>query len=114
MRELAQRSAKAAKEIKELIRNSASEVSAGVKLVSDTGLALRTISQLIVEINDHIVAISTAAKEQSTGLSEVNGAVNSMDQSTQQNAAMVEESSAAAGTLASETAKLHAMIGHSR
>ncbi|MEA3535957.1 methyl-accepting chemotaxis protein [Rhizobium sp. CC-YZS058] len=111
VRELAQRSAKAAKEIKELIRNSASEVSAGVKLVSDTGLALKTISQLIVEINDHIVAISTAAKEQSTGLSEVNGAVNSMDQSTQQNAAMVEESSAAAGTLASETAKLHAMIG---
>ncbi|WP_165223712.1 methyl-accepting chemotaxis protein [Affinirhizobium pseudoryzae] len=111
VRELAQRSAKAAKEIKDLIHHSVSEVAGGVKLVRDTGNALRNISQLIVEINDHIVAISTAAKEQSTGLSEVNGAVNSMDQSTQQNAAMVEESSAAASTLASETAKLREMIG---
>ncbi len=111
VRELAQRSAKAAKEIKDLIHNSAAEVAGGVKLVRDTGTALRDISQLIVEINEHIVAISTAAKEQSTGLSEVNGAVNSMDQSTQQNAAMVEESSAAANTLASETSKLRDMIG---
>ncbi|MBD8687370.1 MULTISPECIES: methyl-accepting chemotaxis protein [unclassified Rhizobium] len=111
VRELAQRSAKAAKEIKELIQNSASEVSTGVKLVSDTGGALRTISKQIVEINDHVVTISTAAREQSTGLLEVNGAVNSMDQTTQQNAAMVEESSAAASTLASEATKLQSMIG---
>ncbi|KQW32296.1 chemotaxis protein [Rhizobium sp. Root274] len=111
VRELAQRSAKAAKEIKDLIQNSAAEVSSGVKLVSDTGGALRTISKLIVDINDHVVAISTAAREQSTGLSEVNGAVNGMDQTTQQNAAMVEESSAAAATLASEAMKLRGMIG---
>ncbi len=111
VRELAQRSAKAAKEIKDLIQNSAAEVSSGVKLVSDTGGALRTISKLIVDINDHVVAISTAAREQSTGLSEVNGAVNGMDQTTQQNAAMVEESSAAAATLASEATKLRGMIG---
>jgi PAS domain S-box-containing protein len=111
VRELAQRSAKAAKEIKDLIQNSATEVASGVRLVSDTGGALKSISQLIVEINEHIVAISTASREQSTGLTEVNGAVNSMDQSTQQNAAMVEESSAAASTLASETAKLKEMIG---
>jgi methyl-accepting chemotaxis protein len=111
VRELAQRSAKAAKEIKDLIQNSATEVASGVRLVSDTGGALKSISQLIVEINEHIVAISTASREQSTGLTEVNGAVNSMDQSTQQNAAMVEESSAAASTLASETTKLKEMIG---
>nr|MDH4439337.1 methyl-accepting chemotaxis protein [Rhizobium sp.] len=111
VRELAQRSAKAAKEIKDLIQNSAAEVSTGVKLVSETGGALRTISKLIVDINDHVVAISTAAREQSTGLSEVNGAVNGMDQTTQQNAAMVEESSAAAATLASEATKLRGMIG---
>ena len=111
VRELAQRSAKAAKEIKELIQNSASEVSTGVKLESDTGGALRNISKQIVEINDHVVTISTAAREQSTGLLEVNGAVNSMDQTTQQNAAMVEESSAAASTLASEATKLASMIG---
>ncbi len=110
VRELAQRSAKAAKEIKDLIQNSAAEVSNGVKLVSDTGGALRTISSLIVDINDHVVAISTAAREQSTGLSEVNGAVNGMDQTTQQNAAMVEQSSAAAATLASEATKLRGMI----
>ena len=111
VRELAQRSAKAAKEIKDLIQNSAAEVSSGVKLVSDTGGALRTISKLIVDINDHVVAISTAAREQSTGLLEVNGAVNGMDQTTQQNAAMVEESSAAAATLSSEATKLRGMIG---
>jgi methyl-accepting chemotaxis protein len=111
VRELAQRSAKAAKEIKDLIQNSASEVSTGVKLVSETGGALKSISQLIVEINDHVVAISTAAREQSSGLVEVNSAVNGMDQTTQQNAAMVEESSAAASTLSSETQKLRGMIG---
>ncbi len=111
VRELAQRSAKAAKEIKDLIQNSATEVASGVKLVSDTGGALKSISQLIVEINDHIVAISTAAREQSSGLIEVNSAVNGMDQMTQQNAAMVEESSAAASTLANEADKLRGMIG---
>ncbi len=110
VRELAQRSAKAAKEIKDLIHNSATEVSTGVKLVSDTGDALKNISQLIVDINDHIVAISTAAKEQSTGLLEVNSSVNGMDQTTQQNAAMVEESSAAAATLSTETQKLAGMM----
>ncbi|WP_367187305.1 methyl-accepting chemotaxis protein [Rhizobium oryzicola] len=110
VRELAQRSAKAAKEIKDLIHNSTSEVASGVKLVSDTGGALRSISQLIVDINDHIVAISTASREQSTGLTEVNSAVNTMDQTTQQNAAMVEQSSAAAATLASESDKLKAMM----
>jgi methyl-accepting chemotaxis protein len=111
VRELAQRSAKAAKEIKDLIQNSATEVASGVKLVSDTGGALKSISQLIVDINDHIVAISTAAREQSSGLVEVNSAVTGMDQMTQQNAAMVEESSAAASTLATEADKLRGMIG---
>ncbi|MCF1466569.1 PAS domain S-box protein [Agrobacterium vitis] len=111
VRELAQRSAKAAKEIKDLIQNSTTEVASGVKLVSDTGMALTDISALIVQVNDHIVAISTAAREQATGLGEVNSAVNSMDQTTQQNAAMVEESSAAASTLANESNKLVEMIG---
>ncbi|AOG11025.1 sensory box protein [Agrobacterium sp. RAC06] len=111
VRELAQRSAKAAKEIKDLIQNSASEVASGVKLISDTGGALKSISQPIVEINDHVVAISTAAREQSSGLVEVNSAVNGMDQMTQQNAAMVEENSAAASTLSTETDKLRGMIG---
>ncbi|TAU79289.1 methyl-accepting chemotaxis protein [Rhizobium leguminosarum] len=110
VRELAQRSAQAAKEIKELIRNSSEEVSTGVKLVSETGEALRTIQQNIVAVNDHMEAITSSAKEQATGLSEVNSAVNQMDQVTQQNAAMVEETNAASATLAQETARLRELI----
>ena len=110
VRELAQRSAQAAKEIKGLIRNSSEEVSTGVKLVSETGEALRTIQQNIVAVNDHMGAITSSAKEQATGLSEVNSAVNQMDQVTQQNAAMVEQTNAASATLADETARLRQLI----
>ncbi|WP_244616148.1 methyl-accepting chemotaxis protein [Rhizobium sp. RU20A] len=111
VRELAQRSAKAAKEIKDLIRNSTDEVSSGVKLVSETGQALKTISDFIYQIHAHMEAISTASKEQSIGLAEVNGSVNSLDQTTQQNAGMVERSSAAASSLAAEGQKLRLMMG---
>ncbi|TCM50791.1 methyl-accepting chemotaxis protein [Rhizobium sp. PP-F2F-G48] len=111
VRELAQRSAKAAKEIKELIRNSSIEVQNGVKLVSETGTALRTIEGYIVTVNQHMDAIATSAREQSVGLGEVNTAVNQMDQVTQQNAAMVEETSAAGATLANESGKLRQLIG---
>jgi methyl-accepting chemotaxis protein len=110
VRELAQRSAQAAKEIKGLIRNSSEEVSTGVRLVSETGEALRTIQQNIVAVNDHMEAITSSAKEQATGLSEVNSAVNQMDQVTQRNAAMVEETNAASATLAQETARLRDLI----
>ncbi len=111
VRELAQRSAKAAKEIKDLIRNSSVEVEGGVKLVRDTGEALKTIEDYVVAINHHMDAIATSAKEQSVGLSEVNIAVNQMDQVTQQNAAMVEQTSAAGATLAQESARLRDIIG---
>lgn len=110
VRELAQRSAQAAKEIKDLIRNSSEEVKNGVKLVSETGEALRTIQDNIVAVNDHMQAIASSAREQATGLSEVNSAVNQMDQVTQQNAAMVEESNAASATLANETQRLRQFI----
>ena len=111
VRELAQRSATAAKEIKDLIRNSSAEVGNGVKLVSDTGEALKTIESYIVTINQHMDAIATSAREQSVGLSEVNTAVNQMDQVTQQNAAMVEEANAAGATLANEAGRLRGLIG---
>ncbi|CCF18492.1 Chemoreceptor mcpA [Pseudorhizobium banfieldiae] len=111
VRELAQRSATAAKEIKDLIRNSSAEVGNGVKLVSDTGEALKTIESYIVTINQHMDAIATSAREQSVGLSEVNTAVNQMDQVTQQNAAMVEEANAAGATLANEASRLRGLIG---
>ncbi|MBB4066165.1 methyl-accepting chemotaxis protein [Gellertiella hungarica] len=114
VRELAQRSAKAAKEIKDLIHSSASEVSRGVQLVSETGGALKAINELIFVINDHMKAISVSSHEQSSGLQSINQAVNTMDQGTQQNAAMVEESSAASGTLAVECNKLLGMIAQFR
>jgi methyl-accepting chemotaxis protein len=110
VRELAQRSAQAAKEIKGLIQHSTTEVENGVKLVRDTGEALNVIGGFIGQINSHMNAIAVSAKEQSTGLAEVNTAVNSMDQSTQQNAAMVEQSTAAASSLALEAAKLRDLV----
>jgi len=112
VRELAQRSAEAAKQIKDLIRNSSVEVQGGVQLVRDTGDALKTIENLIVSINQHMDAIATSSREQSTGLSEVNSAVNQMDQVTQQNAAMVEETNAASATLASEAVRLRDLIAN--
>ncbi|WP_272938871.1 MULTISPECIES: methyl-accepting chemotaxis protein [Sinorhizobium] len=110
VRELAQRSAQAAKEIKGLIQNSTTEVESGVRLVRDTGEALNVIGGFIGQINSHMNAIAVSAKEQSTGLAEINTAVNSMDQSTQQNAAMVEQSTAAASSLALEAAKLRDLV----
>jgi methyl-accepting chemotaxis protein len=110
VRELAQRSAKAAKEIKDLIRNSNGDVQNGVQLVSETGDALKKIESFIVTMNQHMDAIATSAREQSIGLSEVNTAVNQMDQVTQQNAAMVEEANAAGATLATESAKLKDLV----
>ncbi|SES38893.1 methyl-accepting chemotaxis protein [Rhizobium sp. NFR03] len=111
VRELAQRSAKAAKEIKDLIRNSSGEVQSGVHLVQQTGEALRTIEAYIVTINQHMDSIATSSREQSIGLGEVNTAVNQMDQVTQQNAAMVEEANAAGATLAMEAARLKELVG---
>ncbi|NWJ27632.1 HAMP domain-containing methyl-accepting chemotaxis protein [Rhizobium sp. RM] len=110
VRELAQRSAQAAKEIKDLIRNSADEVASGVELVQATGEALAVIQQQVVTINHQLDAIATSAREQSVGLSEVNTAINQMDQVTQQNAAMVEESTAASAGLAGEVDRLRARM----
>jgi methyl-accepting chemotaxis protein len=102
VRELAQRSASAAKDIKDLITKSGEEVASGVQLVNETGDALGTISEQVAAINDHIASIATAAREQTTGLGEINSAVNQMDQVTQQNAAMVEEATAVMHKLAAE------------
>jgi methyl-accepting chemotaxis protein len=111
VRELAQRSAQAAKEIKELIRNSAGEVEGGVRLVTETGEALKVIGQHVNDINAQLDAIATSAREQSVGLVEVNSAVNQMDQTTQQNAAMVEQSTAASASLATEADRLRELVG---
>ncbi|ASY69180.1 methyl-accepting chemotaxis protein [Sinorhizobium fredii] len=110
VRELAQRSAGAAKEIKGLIGTSVKEVGAGVELVRSTGDALMEIEALVNEVNEQVASIATAAREQATGLQEVNTAVNSMDQMTQQNAAMVEETTAASQVLAQESRELKSLL----
>ncbi|WP_337183648.1 globin-coupled sensor protein [Shinella sp.] len=99
VRELAQKSAEAAKEIKALIDKSFEDVQRGVSLVNRTGEALHHIGEQVVHINAHIDAIASSAREQSAGISEINTAVGSMDQMTQQNAAMVEETNAATHNL---------------
>ncbi len=114
VRELAQRSANAAKEIKALINTSGTHVQTGVSLVGETGKALDAIVHEVQEINQHVHAIAEAAREQSTGLQEINTAVNTMDQSTQQNAAMVEESTAASHGLATEATALNNLLGQFR
>jgi methyl-accepting chemotaxis protein len=110
VRALAQRSAEAAKEIKALISASSTQVAAGVSLVGETGKALQRIVSQIAEINGVMIDIAASAQEQATGLNEVNAAVNQMDQVTQQNAAMVEESTAAGFALASEAEELSRMM----
>ncbi|MBX5016571.1 methyl-accepting chemotaxis protein [Rhizobium lentis] len=114
VRELAQRSAKAAKEIKDLINNSGTHVQTGVTLVGETGKALDVIVTEVQEINQHVHAIAEASREQSIGLQEINTAVNTMDQGTQQNAAMVEQSTAASHNLATEAAALNSLLGQFR
>ena len=110
VRALAQRSAEAAKEIKNLISTSAGQVESGVRLVGETGASLEKIVIEVNEINDHVAAIVTAAREQSSSLAEVNTAVNTIDQGTQQNAAMAEQSTAASHGLARETSSLNTLI----
>jgi methyl-accepting chemotaxis protein len=111
VRELAQRSAKAAKEIGGLISNSADEVSTGSRYVEETGNALMEISRQIVEISGHVELIATSSREQSVSLSEVNSTVNQMDQMTQRNAAMVEETNAATRQLSEEADLLMELVG---
>lgn len=110
VRELAQRSASAAKDIKALITTSGEQVKSGVALVDETGRALEEILTQVHEVHTNVAAIVEASREQSTGLREINTAVNSMDQATQQNAAMVEESTAASHAMAREADALHALI----
>ncbi len=114
VRELAQRSANAAKEIKTLITTSASEVEGGVSLVRSTGDALLEIEHLVARVSDHVESIATAAKEQATALTEINSSVNNMDQMTQKNAAMVEQTTAASTSLADESRQLQHMLQNFR
>ncbi len=110
VRELAQRSADAAHEIKALINQSTQEVNSGSLLVQEAGQVLSSISQQIVTVSKHVETIATATNDQASALQEVNSSVNQMDQMTQQNAAMAEESSAASQMLADEVEALLGLL----
>ncbi|TPP10326.1 methyl-accepting chemotaxis protein [Rhizobium glycinendophyticum] len=110
VRELAQRSASAAKDIKGLIAKSAEAVRQGVTLVDKTGNALESIVEQVQEIDANVEAISVAAREQATGIGEINASINMLDKVTQQSAATVEEASAAATSLAQGAETLYGLI----
>ena len=110
VRALAQRSSEAAKDIKELINSSSTDVETGVELVAKTAAALERIVTRVAEINSLVGTVAAAAEEEARGVAEVNTAVTQMDQITQQNAAMVEESTAASHALAEEASGLAAMV----
>jgi methyl-accepting chemotaxis protein len=110
VRALAQRSSEAAKEIKGLISASSQHVETGVDRVGEAGKALELIVQRVSDISGLVSEIAASAQEQATALAEVNTAINQMDQVTQQNAAMVEESTAASHSLMQEASELNALV----
>jgi methyl-accepting chemotaxis protein len=110
VRTLAQRSASAAKEIKALIETSAAHVSTGSTLVHDAGETMNDVVRSVKRVTDIMSEIATASTEQSTGIEQVNTAVAQMDQVTQQNAALVEQATAAAQAMADQAASLKAAV----
>ena len=106
VRSLAQRSAQAAKEIKTLINASSEKVDSGSKLVQDAGNSMTEIMTSVNRVSDIIGEISAASTEQSTGIGQVNQSITELDQMTQQNAALVEESAAAAESLKDQAGRL--------
>ena len=110
VRELAQRSAAAAKEIKDQIARSSSQVDHGVRLVGEAGEALKRISDQIKAANEIVAKIAHSASEQDTTLRSISSSMNQLDAATQQNAAMAEETTASAETLAADTDELLNLI----
>jgi methyl-accepting chemotaxis protein len=102
VRNLAQRSAAAAKEIKELIRDSVSKVEDGTVLVNESGSTLKEIVASVQRVTDMIADITVASEEQSSGIDQVNKAITQMDEMTQQNAALVEQASASGESMAEQ------------
>lgn len=111
VRTLAQRSADAAKEIKDLIMVSSSHVGDGVKMVGETGRVLRRIAGEVADINTVVTGIADSAQEQAVGLKEVSQAMNSLDEMTQQNAAIADRSMSGSERLADEAEELGRLTG---
>jgi methyl-accepting chemotaxis protein len=114
VRSLAQRSAEAAREIKSLIGSSVERVETGARLVQDAGSTMGEIVSSVQRVSDIIGEISAAATEQSAGIGQVNGSVVQLDQMTQQNAALVEESAAAAESLKDQAGRLAGAVSSFR
>ncbi len=114
VRNLASRSAAAAKEIKTLIQDSVSQVTDGAKLVDETGKVLGEIVAEVKKVADVVAEMAISSREQATGIDQVNKAVTSMDSVTQQNAALVEEASAAAQSLTNQATRLAELIARYR
>jgi len=114
VRQLAQRSAEAAKQIKTLIQASGEKVESGSRLVADAGTAMQEILGSVKRVTDIIGEISVASREQAQGVTRINGAVAQLDQGTQQNAALVEESTAAAESLREQAHRLVEQVGRFR
>ena len=114
VRALAQRAAEAAKGVKGLISTSAGQVDRGVELVAEAGKALDRINEEVAELTSAVSTIASSAKDQADGLEQVNQAVSIMDRMTQQNAAMVEETTAATLSLANDAAELARLVTHFR
>jgi methyl-accepting chemotaxis protein len=110
VRNLAGRSATAAKEIKALIQDSVAKVDEGSKLVDESGRTLDEIVNAVKKVTDIVAEIAAASREQSSGIEQVNKAVMQMDQTTQQNAALVEEASAASQAIVEQAQALNGMI----
>ena len=111
VRNLAQRSAAAAKEIKQLISESVERVEAGTALVADAGQSVGRIVEQVARVNQLIDSIAAASAEQASGIGQVGNAVSQLDQVTQQNAALVEESAAAADSLQQQAQRLSGLVG---
>ncbi|MCB1764837.1 MAG: HAMP domain-containing protein [Candidatus Competibacteraceae bacterium] len=111
VRKLAQRSADAAKEIKTLITDSVTKVEDGSQLVERSGQTLQEIVTAIKKVSDIVAEIATASREQANGIEQVNKAVLQMDQFTQQNAALVEQTAAASQTMGVQTRELQQLMG---
>jgi methyl-accepting chemotaxis protein len=114
VRALAQRTAEAAKGVKGLVSQSASQVDRGVELVAEAGKALDRIIGEVAELTSGVSAIASSAKDQADGLQQINQAVSMMDRMTQQNAAMVQETTAATMSLADDAAELARLVSHFR
>ncbi|MFT3858571.1 MAG: methyl-accepting chemotaxis protein [Aquabacterium sp.] len=106
VRTLAQRSAQAAREIKGLIQNSTESVEAGYALAGETGQSIERLVEQVCKVSQFMSDIATGSEQQQLGITQVNQAVSQLDQTTQQNAALVEEASAAASSLSDQAARL--------